>query len=102
MDVLPSYPETLVISTRASGISPDFRGVRVYDYGAPRPVKTPGHTGGRMIAVASDQTVYGYNNASTEYGFRKMTVSSTGIAQDWVVGRRIPSAQTGYRCSGGS
>lgn len=83
MEVLPSFPETLVVSTRRPGVSPDFGGVRVYDYGAPRPVGTPSHTGARMITVATDTKVYGYNNASTEYGFRGLTVNASGISQDW-------------------
>jgi len=83
MEVLPGSPETIVVSTRRGGVSPDFGGVFVYDHGNVRPVSTRDHTGAREIAVASDTTVYGYNSSSTEFGFREMEVATAGITEIW-------------------
>lgn len=83
MAVLPGTPETIVISTRRKGVSPDFGGVFVYDHGFARPVSTRDHTGARMIEVADASTVYGYNNSSTEFGFRELEITATGITEIW-------------------
>lgn len=83
MGVLPGAPETIVISTRRKGVSPDFGGVFVYDHGFARPMSTPDHTGARVIEVADQSTVYGYNNSSTEFGFRELEITATGIAEVW-------------------
>jgi hypothetical protein len=83
MEVLPGAPGTIVVSTRRGGVSPDFGGVFVYDHGFARPVSTPDHTGARVIAVANDSTVYGYNNSSTEFGFREMEITAAGITETW-------------------
>jgi hypothetical protein len=84
MGVLPSHPETVVISTRRRSVSPDFGGVFVFDNGNVRPKHTRDHTGARMLEVFSDDVAYGYNNSSTEFGFRQLTIDATGITEDWV------------------
>lgn len=84
MGALPSHPETLVVSTRRLGVSPDFGGVFVFDNGAPRAIHTADHTGARLIEVASDTTVYGFNNSSTEFGLRQLTILPTGIQESWL------------------
>ncbi len=84
MGVLPGAPETIVISTRRKGVSPDFGGVFVYDHGFARPMSTRDHTGARMIEVADDSTAYGYNNSSTEFGFRELQITAAGIEEVFV------------------
>jgi DNA-binding beta-propeller fold protein YncE len=84
MGVLPTHPETVVVSTRRRSVSPDFGGVFVFDNGNVRAKHTRDHTGARMIEVFSDSIVYGYNNSSTEFGFRQLSLDATGIKEDWV------------------
>ncbi len=81
MDVVPGSPQVLVVSMRRKGVSPDFGGVAVFDHGWRRPQMTPDHTGARVITIASADTVYGYNNSSTEYGLRRLTISEDGIEE---------------------
>ncbi|MEZ4438268.1 MAG: thrombospondin type 3 repeat-containing protein [Polyangiaceae bacterium] len=101
LEVLPSHPETVLISMRTPSISPDFRGVRVYDRGAPRPVQTAVHTGSRQITIASDQTAYGYNNASTGFGFYKLDISPSGVTYDWTYGGIVQSFNVDILYEGG-
>ncbi len=79
--VLPGQPGTVAVSRRYQNSSPRHAGVSVYDNGVPRPTSTPGHTGSNVIVSgeASD-LLYGYNNETTEFGARQMTVSASGVA----------------------
>jgi hypothetical protein len=79
--VMPGQPNTVAVSRKAQG-APRSHGVAVYDSGVMRPNTTP--TSGTSINViefsSSPATLYGYNNETTESGFRKMTIDSNGIA----------------------
>lgn len=82
MGVLPSHPESVVVSTRGS--YHNFGGVFVYDNGVRRAIGTTAYSGPRELVVASDTVAYGYNNSSSEFGFRKLSISPSGITQEWV------------------
>jgi hypothetical protein len=79
--VMPGQPNTVAVSRKAQG-APRSHGVAIYDSGVMRSNTTP--TSGTSINViefsSSPATLYGYNNETTESGFRKMTIDSNGIA----------------------
>lgn len=80
MRVAPGHAETVAIALRNDCCSPRHEGVSVYDDGVARPVRTPGHTGSNTIVFAeNDSVLYGYNNETTEFGFRTMAVGPDGV-----------------------
>jgi hypothetical protein len=81
MEVLPGNPEAVAVSRKNLGISPRHAGVAIYDNGIQRPVTTPRHTGSNVIEFSNSASrLYGYNNETTEYGFRRMTVDENGVS----------------------
>jgi hypothetical protein len=85
IEVLPDNPAAVAVSRRNSGLSPRHEGVAVYDDGVARASATQGHTGSNRITTsATGATLYGYNNETTEFGFRRITVSSTGLQEEVV------------------
>lgn len=80
MVVLAGNAQAVAISRRNNGCSPSHEGVAVYDNGVMRPETTPGHTGSNVIErSATADTLYGYDNESSEFGFRVMTIHADGI-----------------------
>ena len=80
MEVLPGNPFSVAISRKYLGVSPRHAGVAVYDDGVPRPTATPGHTGSNVIEFSANVSrLYGYNNETTDYGFRRMALAPTGV-----------------------
>lgn len=80
IEVLPGSPQSVAISRRNQGGSPRHEGVAIYDNGVQRPTTTPGHTGSNVIEFsASASRLYGYNQETTEFGFRRMTVDGSGV-----------------------
>ncbi|MGB7923645.1 MAG: FG-GAP-like repeat-containing protein [Pyrinomonadaceae bacterium] len=81
MAVLPGNADAVAISRRNQGFSPKHEGVAIYDNGVQRSGTTPTHTGSNAIEFsASASMLYGYCNESSEFGFRRMNVSGTGVA----------------------
>lgn len=82
MEVLPNQPNTIVVSRRNQGFSPKHEGVAVYDSGVIRPNTSQGHTGSNTIAFDEvSGGLFGYNNESTEFGFRVLTINTNGVTQ---------------------
>ena len=80
MVVLMDNPNAVAISRRNTGCSPRHEGVAIYDDGTQRPTTTPGHTGSNVIEPSESASVlYGYNNETTEFGFRTMSITSSGV-----------------------
>jgi hypothetical protein len=80
MEVLPGNPQAIAVSRKYLGVSPRHAGVAIYDDGVQRPNATPGHTGSNVIKFSSiGSTLYGYNNETTEFGFRRMSVDESGV-----------------------
>jgi hypothetical protein len=78
--VLPGSSTSIAVSLRNFGFSPRHEGVAIYDGAARRTTMTPGHTGSNVIEFsASASTLYGYNNETTEFGFRTMAVTASGV-----------------------
>lgn len=80
MLVLSNNPRAVVISKRNRDCSPRHEGVAVYDDGVQRPKTTAAHTGSNVLTFsASPNIIYGYNNETTEYGLRTMTITPDGV-----------------------
>jgi len=86
IEVLPGSNDVIAVSLMNLGISPRHGGVAVFDNGVKRPDTTRRHTGANRIEFSDDDPtrVYGYNNETTEYGFRQLTVSDSGIYEEAV------------------
>ena len=85
IEVLTDNPRAVAVSRRNVGFSPRHEGVAIYDDGVARASATQGHTGSNRITTsASATTLYGYNNETTEFGFRRITVSATGVQEEVV------------------
>ena len=80
IEVMPGQPKTIAISRRNIGISPKHEGVVIYDNNVMRPTTTPDHTGSNRIEFTSPNSLVGYNNESTEFGIRKLSVNSSGVS----------------------
>jgi DNA-binding beta-propeller fold protein YncE len=87
--VVPGEPNTVAVSRQYRGVSPRHAGVAVYVDGVQLPQTTPVHTGSNSIAYSADPgRLYGYNNETTDFGFRRMNVDlNTGVTiQDATAG----------------
>jgi hypothetical protein len=87
---LAGQPDAIAVSIRYEGVSPRHGGVTVFDNGIARPTSTPDHTGSNRIEP-TDQAdrLVGYNNESTEFGLRPLTVDGSGVTQGTVVGNVV-------------
>lgn len=82
MEVVPGQTGSLVIAHMNPGLSPRHLGLFVYDNGVRRPQSTPGHTRSNSITFGETASVvYGYNNETSEFGFRTMAVAAGGITE---------------------
>jgi hypothetical protein len=80
LDVMPGNSHAVAISRANGRFSPSHEGVAIYDDGVARTVTTPDHTGSNVIEFsASGSVLYGYNTESTEFGFRRMSVTSSAV-----------------------
>ena len=78
--VQPGNPNVVAVSLRRPGVSPRHGGVAIFDNGVRRPTVTPEHTGSNVIEwSAVPGTLYGFNNETTEFGFRRMLVNASGV-----------------------
>jgi DNA-binding beta-propeller fold protein YncE len=81
MEVLPGNPHAVAVSRMNTGVSPRHAGVAIYDDGVKLSTETVRHTGSNVITFGSlPGRLYGYNNETTEFGFRRMAVGSTGVS----------------------
>jgi hypothetical protein len=85
MVVLIDDPHAVAVSRRNSGCSPRHEGVAIYDDGVKRPDETNSHTGSNVIEPSDTSNIlYGYNNETSEFGFRVMEVNRDGVRVDSV------------------
>ena len=76
----PNDSTTIAVSRKNLTLIPKHEGVAIYDNGTQRPAATPDHTGSNVIEYSgTSSTLYGFNNESTEWGFRTMSVSASGV-----------------------
>ena len=92
--VQPGNAHTVAISLRNQGFSPRHEGVFIYDDGVQRPTGTQSHTGSNRIEFATPTRIFGYNNETTEFGFRRLTVSGSGVTEQDVVSNIITNFYT--------
>jgi DNA-binding beta-propeller fold protein YncE len=88
MQVVPGASRSLAIAKMNPGTSPRHVGVFLYEDGVQRGSATQGHTGSNSIAFdgRSGTRLFGYNNESTEYGFRSIALDATGLRETRVAG----------------
>jgi hypothetical protein len=80
IEVMPSQPTTIAISRKNNGFSPRHERVVIYDNNVMRPTTTPDHTGSNRIEFTSQNSLIGYNNETTEFGIRRLSVNSSGVS----------------------
>lgn len=86
IEVMPNNPNTIAVSRRNNGFSPKHMGVGIYDNGVVRANASQGHTGSNQIEFVDQNTLVGFNNETTEFGFRKLAVTSAGVSETNVAG----------------
>jgi uncharacterized protein (TIGR03437 family) len=87
MAVMPGNAHTIAVSRKYLGVSPRHAGVAIFDDGVIRKKTTQVHTGSDRIEWSSSPTtIYGYNNETTEFGFRILTVDADGVTETKVFG----------------
>lgn len=80
--VLPGQPQRVAVSLRNTCCSPRHSGVVLFSGTTLLPLRTQGHTGSNRIVAGPDASVlYGYNNETTEFGFRRIAVSDSGLTE---------------------
>jgi hypothetical protein len=83
--VLPGNANAFAVARQFPNVGPGHAGVAVYDTGVfasgvERSNVTAIHTGSNVIAFgATAGRLYGYNNETTEFGFRRMDVTASGV-----------------------
>ncbi len=102
MAVMPGNPEVVAISRMNLGVSPRHAGVAIYDHGVARGKMTQRHTGSNVIQFSdSPDRLYGYNNETTEFGFRRLTVDASGVTEEDVTDQLISGFGVDIRYDGG-
>lgn len=80
IEVMPTQPTTIAVSRKNNGFSPRHEGVAIYDNNIMRPTTTPDHTGSNRIEFTNENSLIGYNNETTEFGIRRLSVNSSGVS----------------------
>jgi hypothetical protein len=81
IEVLPGSSDAIAVALTRSAI-PRHGGVAVFDGGVRRALTTAAHTGANRIEFSSDPALlYGYNDQSTEFGFRRIRVDAQGATE---------------------
>lgn len=81
IEVMPGQPNSIAVSRRNNGFSPRHEGVAIYDDGIARAATTQDHTGSNKIEFKNSTTMFGYNNETTEFGLRRLSVNSGGVSE---------------------
>lgn len=76
--VAPDQPGVVAVSLLRPNVSPRHGGVAVFDNGVQRAMKTAGESTNVIEFSNSPVVLYGYNNESTEFGFRRIAVAQCG------------------------
>ena len=96
--VAPGNPGTIAISRK------QLAGVAIYDNGVKRPVQTAPapFTSSSVIEFSSSPSIlYGYNNETTDWGFRTMSVDASGVTTTNVQSNLISGFGTDIQFEGG-
>ena len=77
---MPGNPDVVAVARRFSATTPRHAGVAIYENGVQRPVVTPDGVGSTVIDFGgSAARLYGYDNETSESGFRRMAVDANGV-----------------------
>jgi hypothetical protein len=81
IEVVPGYPHSVAVS-RQSASTPHHQGVAIFDQGVMRNTTTtsPFARSNAIEFSALGTTLYGYDNETTEFGLRKMEVTTNGVS----------------------
>ncbi|MFN7928622.1 MAG: hypothetical protein U0Y68_11860 [Blastocatellia bacterium] len=80
MAARPGCPEEIAVSMRYQGVSPRHAGVAMFVNGVRKKNTTATHTGSNVIEFGtSPNRLFGYNNETTDFGFRRMTINADGL-----------------------
>lgn len=92
IEVQPGDPDVIAVALASTIVTPRGEGVAIFDGGVRRPIVTNPSDSINQIEFSTDPAIlYGYNNETTEFGFRTMKVDSQGVsvsavAQDVITG----------------
>lgn len=82
----PVDPEVVALALAYTGVSPRHAGVLLVRGLVGMPLRTQGHTGSNSIVFGRDgQSLYGFNNETTEFGLRRIEVLPNGLAERQVL-----------------
>ncbi|WP_204345387.1 T9SS type A sorting domain-containing protein [Psychroserpens algicola] len=84
IEVMPNNPTTIAISRKNIGFTPRHEGVAIYDNNIMRTNTTQDHTGSNKIEFTGTNSLLGYNNETTEFGIRTLSVNASGISENTV------------------
>ena len=80
LSVMPGNPDVVAVARRFAGATPRHAGVAIYDNGVQRPAVTPDGVGSTVIDFGgTGARLYGYDNETSESGFRRMDVDASGV-----------------------
>jgi hypothetical protein len=80
LSVMPGNPDVVAVSRRFLTATPRHAGVAIYENGVQRPAVTPDGVGSTVIDFGgSAGRLYGYDNETSEAGFRRMDVGANGV-----------------------
>jgi len=85
LEVMPNNSNTIAVARRNVGYSPKHEGVGIYDNGIVRPTTSQDHTGSNQIEFVDAGQLVGFNNETTEFGFRRLTITAAGVSETSVV-----------------
>ncbi len=86
----PVDPAVVALSLAYTGLSPRHAGVLLVRGLVGMPQRTQGHTGSNGIVFGRDgQSLYGFNNETTEFGLRRIEVLADGLAERQVLSNAI-------------
>jgi DNA-binding beta-propeller fold protein YncE len=84
--VQPNDHDVVAVSLKRLGVSPRHDGVAAYRNGIQFGDMTQDHTGSNVIEFSDSPSIlYGYNNETTEFGFRTILLDESGLHQTTVV-----------------
>ncbi|HEY0955026.1 MAG TPA: hypothetical protein VGE36_09735 [Roseateles sp.] len=82
----PVDADLFAVALARPGVSPKHGGVALVRAMQLQPRQSQEHTGSNLIVFGADgQSVYGYNNETTEFGLRRLEVLADGLAERQVI-----------------
>jgi hypothetical protein len=82
----PVDANVFAVALARPGVSPKHGGVVLVRDMQLQPEQTQEHTGSNLIVFGADgQSIYGYNNETTEFGLRRLEVLANGVAERQVI-----------------